>query len=406
MDFVTALGNSIKSGFCQATEAADRYYTIFQNIWKTPPLSLPSFPGALNAIFCNRDPDNLPVNPPPFTGGQCNGTKYRVTAVVERFIGGFAPDPPVFDNVTIVSGDTGTEIWGPIQAIALTGFGENGRGYNGYTWLTITARDSSTGTIAARNFSSFLFSYNRIVSITVTPISGADTCGNPPAPLPTPLPPGDNTVGDDLDFDDEDGISVTVPIVLIYGTANINVNGQIIIPVDVQIGPNTIEVDLNLNTGNISFGPSYTTNNPSDGTGGRGTNSPCEQPPEVDEDDDEPDNGVPTETPIEDKESDIRVIIGAIVTVTNEGNGIGEVNGDPYNAPDIGVPRFGDLMFEVRIANRTAWLNDIPVKLARVYIPCPWEAGALRVVGIPKPGVVWTITPVYSRIKKPRDTTT
>lgn len=405
MDYASALAEKIKSGFCQATATADRYYTIFQKIWKTPPLSLPSFPGALNAVFCNRDPDNLPVNPPPFTGGQCNGTKYRVTAQVERFVGGFAPNPPVFDTISIVSGDFGTEIWGPIQSVQLTSFGTNGRGYQGYTFLTITARNSSTGTIAPRNYSSFLFSYNRIISVTVTPISGADTCGNPPAPLPTPLPPGTNTVEDDVEFTDENDVSVTVPIVLVYGTANININGQIIIPVDVRIGPNTLEVDLNLNTGDINFGPSYSTDNPGDGTGGRGTNGPCEQEPEVDEDEDEPDGGTPEPTPIGEKESDVRVIIGALVTVTDEGNGIGEVNGDPYNAPDIGVPRFGDLMFEVRVGSRTAWLNDIPVKLSRVYIPCPWDGGALRVVGIPKPGVTWAITPVYSRIKKPRETT-
>lgn len=395
--YADALAGKIKSGFCQATAAADKYYTIFQRILPDSPLlQLPSFPGALNGVFCNRNPEDLPTNPPPpFTGGQCTNVQYQVTTTSNGEIKIGANWFPLGSSTTQTNC-----IQGPI-----TGAGWDspnpGRARfvvrHGNNQVNVRRDFSGDPGTEYRNLTGSIDS--------ITPCGGAtDNCGDPPSPPPNALPPGTNTVEDDVDFTDENNVNVTVPIVLVYGTANINVNGQIIIPVDVRIGPNTLEVDLNLNTGNINFGPSYTTNNPGEGTGGRGTNSPCEQPPEVDEDEAEPDNGVPTETPIEDKESDIRVIIGAIVTVTNEGNGIGEVNGDPYNAPDIGVPRFGDLMFEVRIANRTAWLNDIPVKLARVYIPCPWDAGALRVVGIPKPGVVWTITPVYSRIKKPRDT--
>jgi len=398
VNYAQALAERVKSGFCQVTAEADRYYTIFQRILPDSPLlQLPSFPGALNGVFCNRSPDDLPTNPPPpFSGGQCSNRQYRVTTtrggIIKTGGGAEFPQGPQTDTTVCINGPitgSGWEISSEEAAFYV---------YHGSNQKTLRV------SLTYSPPTTFVGAYGSIDNVEICG-GFADDCGDPSSSLPTPLPPGDNTIDDDLEFEDENNVSVTIPIVLVYGTANINVNGQIIVPVDVRIGPNTLEIDLNLNTGDVNIGPSYTTNNPSDGTGGRGTNGACEQPPEVDEDEDEPDNGVPTPTPIEDKESDIRTIIGAIVTVTSEGSGIGEVNGAAYNAPDIGVPRFGDLMFEVRIANRTAWLNDIPVKLARVYIPCPWEAGALRVVGIPKPGVIWTITPVYSRIKKPRDTT-
>lgn len=404
VSFQEALAQGAKRNLCNFLSNADAYYTVFQNILpQSPLLQLPSFPGALYGVFCNRDPESAPTSPPPpFTGGQCDCAIYQINYTWEQWVspGVSQPRPQSFARV-----------YGPITSIQTRSPGNNINGDPGFQFFTATCKGSAFFSCGSPGTQvNLLASAGRDIRsatiVSVDPFGGSpNNCGDPESPPPNLLPPGENQTEDDIEFTDDNDVNVTVPVIFIYGTANINVKGEVIIPVDVQIGPNTLELNLNFNTGDVNIGPSFPTNNPGNGSGGRGTNCECDDRPIVEDDDDEPDNGVPEPTELEDKESDERVIIGAIVTVTNDSNEIGEVNGDPYNAPDIAVPRFGDLMFEVRIGGRTAWLNDIPVKLARVYIPCPWEGGALRVVGIPKPGVVWTINPVYSTVKQPRNTT-
>lgn len=308
----------------------------------------------------------------PFQGGQCNGARYNVQVTVQ--VRGSSPGcSPA--NLT-----TGTaSVWGPITAVDLGAVGGSGQ------FVRVFCRGQTASPIAAPGQIVSLGAYNntpgcpaaRIVNVVVTPQSGQpNNCGNPPPRYP---PVGQTAIP-------------SRPITIDLGGTPVQITPQFSFNLDegaiqIDLGPDlNVSFDgVNINFGDSNGGgtPGSTPVRPSPDDSGT---DPAEPPPDPPEDD--PTLEEPPEQPN-------RVIRAALVTVANPGSGATQVAGiapDPANY-------FGDLgLIKFRIkadGSATGFTNSIRVQNRRAFIPCPWDGGALEVVGTPRPGVVWTVTPVY-----------
>lgn len=219
-----------------------------------------------------------------------------------------------------------------------------------------------------------------------------DECGDPPL-VPPPFPPGQNPVPTDITYVNNEGVTVNVPIALVFGFARVNLNGTISVPVNVRfdLDPTlNFDADLNLNTGDVIINVGNPLN-PGGGTepGGDVVVDPTVPPPPAD-----------TDTPLPPPESPdptanrSRVIKGCFVTVSQSGAEATIIGQD--SNPDIYVPALGYVSFLIATRVSSAWTADIPIKNKRQFIPCPWELGAIEVVGTPRGNSVITITPVYT----------
>lgn len=308
----------------------------------------------------------------PFQGGQCNGAKYTIQVFVQTR--GSAPNCNAQNQNTAIG-----EVWGPITGVDLGPSPGVPQGVRVYCRGRTNQPIQPPGTLVG--FGSFGNTANcpatRITGVNVQPVAGQpNNCGNPPPRYPpvgsTPIPSRPITV-------DLGGTPTQIT-----PTFNFNLDEGAI---EIDLGPDlNVSFDgVNLNFGDSNGGgtPGSTPVRPSPDDSGT---DPSEPPPEPPPDD--PALEEPEEQPD-------RVIRAALVTVANPGNGATQIAGI---APDP-VNYFGDLgLIKFRIkadGSATGFTNSIRVQNRRAFIPCPWDGGALEIVGTPRPGVVWTITPVY-----------
>lgn len=156
-----------------------------------------------------------------------------------------------------------------------------------------------------------------------------------------------------------------------------NINGELSFPFNLDVGELNLNGEINFN-GEVNFSPTFEF----------GLGSEPDDPP----------GAIPPNDP--EGESSEK-IIGAKVYVTGNNNRFTTTIPQGVN-PDILIPRAGSVQFLVMAGQRKAWTEDIPVKTAIAFIPCPTVDGALAVAGTPSLGVTWQINPVYGR--PPRDT--
>lgn len=331
-------------------------------------------------LACNRPAPELPA--PPFSGGQCDQS-YQVT------ISYTVPNvslPPF--NGTSVSIQRGR-----IQAVQPFVDGNN---------LGIRIVHGSAGNPNASISTTVAAFFNAIPngdlpiiinSVVIVPEGGgSDTCGDPPPAIP-PYTPGDNSVTTNVTYNDNDNTEITVPVVIAFGYANVNIDGTISIPVEINASLNpevNLNGELNLNGGDVNFNfgnPSLPGSDcqPNSDSFNPDPSLPA-NPVDIPDEEDDPDPSAP-------KPQVRRLLKGCIATVSTPSPQASVIfQGDN---PDIYVPSLGYVSFQITVGGRSAWTADIPVKNKRQFIPCPWEGGATNVKGTPAPGGSLVVTPVY-----------
>jgi len=396
MSFLESLGNSIRNGFCTVANTAQDFGIglTYKPSYRSLEFSVDILRLA-ERLTCNREPS--PGYNPVFLGGQCF-TLYQVfgTSTAERNSG----TPPPLGGDFIRGGVPGV-IVGMRNIPAFDG--------SSGVLSQIVSR-SSTG---AETYTDVLFAPSSVYQPPVNVITSIvrqdglpDDCGNAYPPVP-PSEPGDRTTDTSFTYIDNSEVEHNINSITTYGDIITNIEGDTIIPFQVTIEspidnvsnvyPFTFNGTLNLQNGDVNYNfgnPNY---------------SPGKQPSPDDYQTDPDIPDVPEDVPIatqppdanEPDEETQEIMIGVIVTVTNDDTYSTVIYQD--DNPDIYAPTLGYVNFQVAIQGDVAWTSDQPVKNKRNLILCPWDKGAIAVRGTPRAGVEWTLSPVRALEQKSED---
>lgn len=347
-------------------------------------------------LFCNREPV-VPDDPIPPT---CPGDDYRIDYTV------YSTD---LDDFPLTETQTSSFVIvrGPIYGFDWEFENNDNRGPV-KLWVehavpmqplmvTRTQMYSAGGTDLGR----FRFVIDSIQNLD----DPSNSCSN--GVLPTlPWSPGDFTFDDNITYTNNDGLDITIPVVAVIAPININLNGELNIPVNFNF-----DVPFNINP---EFNFSFDVDFPIGGGQPRINPQPRNPPPKLPDgvrDIDDPNDFEPitpppsappgTEPPPKEEKPDEpeAVIRAVLVTVTNVSadSRVGLLTQE--SNPDILVPNAGYINFAIGVGNSSiGWTEDIPVKNRRHFIPCPWIGGAFAVRGTPRDGVTWELTPIYDEV--------
>lgn len=383
MTFNESLGESLRERFCDALGTINNFNDWFERLPFGASNLTTGIARSAYRNLCNREPPPEPE--PPFAGGQCPKRYY--VAIDVTYDGDGAPG---VQNVS--SGTIGNLLWGPITSFDIVNAGSSSklichcRGSGSFPSGPTTFEFYSVG----YNGSNFLGiqSYNILA---LTPYDGSpDDCGDPPPVIPPPTP-NYNTGNTTITYNDYSNNSVDVDVDFTFGGPVINVDGDLTIPVRINVEGSDIDIGGSFSVNNPEFNFNFGDQNysPNDSSNGSDYDSPDdtpEPPPDV------PNPVLPT-NPSNPEVETRRTIRGAIVTVTEYPDDFGFLFQD--GNPDIPLPNFGYISFFCQIGSRAAWTIDLPVKNRRNLIECPWTGGAIAVDGTPRPGVSWVISEVY-----------
>lgn len=383
-----ALAGAVSDEICTQLGTAAAFATIATPITAlaAPGVGLSLGAAALGlsagyGLFCNAPAPPL-SNPPGFLGGQCTGIRYRVEI-----------DWTYYDTVTnapTTINYVAQALWGPIGQVQQSNDGTQ----EGLSFTS--AQSASNPSRIVNGVGSVGFNASNPIQINdirvTTTDGGPDNCGNAPD---TPVAPAPGPIGGtrNITYVNNEGNDVTIPVGIVLGYAQFNANLDVEIPftANVELNPDfDISGTVNLKTGDVNFNIG----------GDKGGGSPCSVLPDrtaPDTGTPEPPDTVPDppseDPPTQDKPKRERRILGAIVTVTAV-DGVETVIFQEEN-PDIYVPALGYIQFQIKVGGKGGWTSDIPVKSLRAFIPCPWPDGAVRVVGTPRPGNEFVVSPVY-----------
>jgi len=320
---------------------------------------------AAKALECGDEPLGEPP-PPAFTGGQCPGTIYRIT-----FSGGGYPN----GTCTVDNSSGSFTVVGPVRgpftdSVSPPPGGPLCPGTSGTRVYLRTGPSQNIEPLVGYSFGAFLN------SISVSPESGPDNCGDIPPEYPDPAP---IDIDVDITFDDVLGVEVTIPVNINYSPSTVNFDGSVRVPISVNVNPDiTIDGSINLSTGDVTF--NLGGNNPP----GRTDEEPeTELPP-----DDEPD-------PPDDEPPPPGFGIAGVFVYSNRVSRTRETI-IPFNiAGSILAPRIASVKFEILGGDLGAWTTDIDVKGVSAFVPCPVEWGASRVQVRWEPGWDGQFIPLY-----------
>jgi len=382
--FAESLGNEIRSAFCGLASDLGTFYEIFTGgtiVSRLPAISAARF---LTGLACNT-PEPPGVGSPPFTGGQCN----IVYAIVARgtYSGNAVPGGAVFNL-------TG---FGQIKGLRLGGVTGNSRDIFvvGGNPPGSASGEQGAGVVPNSFDAESILQSVAIESVSPLFPGQPDVCGDPP-PVPPPYTPGSNTSNNPVTYTNNEGNDTTVNVAIAFGYAFTDVDGSVNIPVTVNANfnvPVQINGTLNLNDNRVTYDAGDRRFPSGDGS------------PNVDDyqpGDDLPPNppGLPDEFPSDPDDPEaperVRILKGAIVTVTEVGDGLTRVfqpGGVDFWSPDLGA-----VYFQITVEGASGWTPPIPVKNQRSFIECPWLAGATAVRGVARNGGSFTITPVYVKV--------
>ncbi len=395
--FQDGLREAAYNGVCDLTRAGVVGGVLFAGLTATTGagllggLAVSALSAAAYATLCNAPlpPEGRPQA--PFTGGQCNDRRYNV---------------PIFYDVTDFRGDyvalqgNSYQVWGKINSVQFLVEPAIG---NQVRLIIDGSRDDDVDEVL--NFGRFVTNpnppfdqipeyYYSLRPVVCTPVDGLpDTCGDPPL-VPPVIPPGGNIIPTNITYINNEGDTVNIPITLRLGLPDVNIRGELTMPINVRFDLDpTINFngDLNFNTGdfNINFG------NPSSppGSGGSPTDvTPGDEPPPIPPGVEEPPPPPETNDPTI---KTLKIIKGCLVTLTQMGN-TATLIAQGEN-PDIYAPNLGFVSFFIRVGRSGGWTLDIPIKNQRMFIECPWFLGALDVRGTARPGYQIIVTPVYTK---------
>jgi len=183
--------------------------------------------------------------------------------------------------------------------------------------------------------------------------------------------------------------------VIAFGYAQVNVNGQLTIPVSVQVDLNPVvnfNGEFNLQTGDLNI-------NLGDPGNPAGSNGSCNNDPAPNPDIPDPTLPLPPSDPIPPSDpvrpERRKVLRGCQVITTVLAGKQTEIVQETN--PEIYAPAIGYVNFLVQVGNRTGWTADIPVKNTNQIIECPWVSGAIDVKGTPSYNNQFDIYPLYTQ---------
>lgn len=342
------------------TNLSPSYRNFFDNAWDR---------------LCGESPGNSEPEQPTrlWEGGQCSGVRYNVTGSFLRPL-----NPP--QCLATQAGNTQQVVlWGPILGARIAPLSGGGRPFQvlcrgvasnsilpSPQWVSITSIGGSAGCPTG----------GQVTGLQVSRADGQpDNCGSPPPNYPddrTPLPRPPRI-----------NIDVGGSPVTITPTINFNTDTG---DIEIQIGD---DINLTFDGVNFNFGD--------DNGGGTPGNTPVRpSPDDSTTDPDEPPPLPPQDEDLEEPpEPPAEVIRAALVTVTAISEYQTAINGASPD-PDNFFPDLGTIKFRISADDtNSGFTNPIRVQNQRAFIPCPWDGGAFAVVGTPRPGVEWTITPIY-----------
>ena len=381
VNFADAVAGAFKEGFC----------FVFDKIANLEQLGSKIVPGAgaigvppagfIFNLVCDKPP---PTKKAPFDGGQCANVRYVIRCAFKTRI----VDPATnYDSTTTTPVGDAAILFGPITNVYAQI--ETDKSWSAYAVHRDGRYRLSGGffTGAGRLIQA------EVVSLSIRREDGAvDNCGNP-QPVAPPFTPDGDKYPYKFTYDGSDGQQYSFPIVIAFGYFGVNVNGELTIPVTFNFTANpqfTFNFRWNFNTGKPEpYIPPKVPGKP------EGQNEPTEPTPD------------PTNPPVPDPEfppgddpdevktpGTRRLIRAVIVTVFDQQGDVGRLYQNV--APDIAIPNYGYINFQVKYGRDTFYLPDQPVKNQRCFIPCAWELGAVGVVGTPRNGIQWRLTPVYT----------
>lgn len=375
--FRDGLLNGLRNGFCTALEFQRNYYGyVGRNPFFPTARAAEALMGAAYRLFCNQEPPE-PLEP-PFTGGQCSGVLYDVTVYRNALLSNGEQKPNYPQSYV-------ARVYGPVRGVIVE--------------ITADVETmfivSGTGNVYIGNLNFPAETYVDYSITSIVRVDGQpDTCGDPPVLIPDPEP-GFNEGDTNITYTNNDGLDLTVPLNFIFADLNVNLKGELTVPVRIDLGGLNFKIggELNLNTGdlNLNFGNrNYNRNGLPNPDGYK----PDPNLPDV------PDN-VPDDvyvpSPTDEDDDTSRILRACIVTTTNVPDDISLIF--QTGNPNITAPNLGYVSFCISVNGRLSWTSDIPVKNQRNFIACPWEGGAVDVRGTPRPGVAWVITPVYAAVE-------
>lgn len=390
-DLNSSLASAVRDGFCRGLPGVVTGALLFSAL-SAPTVGAAAVgvgvaagAAAIYGLGCNRPLPDGAYPAPPFTGGQCQ-INYTVNFTFEY----------LFSNVNGVKtyqtvNDAIGNVPGPISGIRAV------NAANGTTFRVFI--DCRTGALQVAGGTGPVNSQEarnaRITSVTPTNPAQQDNCGSLPPQLPPQPNAGNTTVNRNVTYTNNDGVDVTIPVVIAYGYANVDVNGELNIPVAIQANLNPVvnfNGSLNLRTGDLNV-------NIGDPDSPFGSNGPCGGDPVVDPDSPDTPLPLPPSDPVPPsnaaKPQKRRILRGCqVVTTVLNGR---QTELDQANNPDIFVPAIGYINFLVQVGGKTAWTTDIAIKNVNQIVECPWIGGAIDVRGTPSYNNQFTIIPIYTQ---------
>lgn len=210
-------------------------YSEFTSSWADP-TGVGKFNNALLSRLCEPRNKRPPVQPvSAFFGGQCPKL-YTVTYSLR-----YGPNNSTAGPITI------SNVLGPIQGF-YTRSVSPGRKKYGIKFQPNQSRPTGDDFVLEGNDADVM--PVQLLSLTATPMSGSDNCGNPPPTYP-PKVPGPNDVKKNVNVNVGAGVAVFAPVTLI--PTRFNVDAEINPQINVSVGPFNVTFDA----GGVTLSPNF-----------------------------------------------------------------------------------------------------------------------------------------------------
>lgn len=385
MSLLSEIGNAVRGFYCSTIASSPVIQEQFWSQGGFPPNLFQSPLGefwrsaarALGRQWCPT-PDPNRIFGRDLSKGNCP-VDYNIQFAVEIYPDNCVPFPDFF----------GATVRGPLGALSFINPNQNNPRCGGVnTFSDVVIRDGNGSdrliyTDGTRRVGAFRF-------LSVTRVDGLpDTCPSPvppPVPLVFPIPFTQNVT-----YINRTGNQVTVPVVFGIFSPQLNVNNEIVIPVEFQIGiEGTVQVEVNVTR------DWETTPSPSDDFR---PIPPGEDPSDYTDEPPPPGPPLPLPEPSEPPNKATLIIRAVIVEVTGQNPNLSPI-GTPGEV-SIEVPDLGLIQFQIQTASGLSDTEDIRVKTRRQFIPVPWDGGAVGWRSSPRQGLEFQITPVYRRVERP-----
>ena len=242
-----ALTSALRTSFCNTTTNLNTALQLGERIFDLPgPFNLdvagqpgPRLLRTLNNLTCDRPPEDASGGlTPPFTGGQCVGTRYTISYTLTLL-------NTDNDQSTVVP--LSTAAFGPIVSLVA--------GPEPFQ-TSLTAAPGPTDPVTTQVLDTFAsnFAVTSVVIDSVVPNAGQpNNCGDP-VPVPESYDPTDFTDTVTVDYDDPSGNPTQIQPTFVFAPVTIGAGGELNVPVNITFEDGSSLVgEINLNTGESSL---------------------------------------------------------------------------------------------------------------------------------------------------------